>query len=87
MQALGPSLTPRESPLLHLDTEDEEEERPVPAPRAVAPRVLGVSPPHATLLLDQPRAPADLASKFRLIELRGSDVSANQVSTALIVLI
>jgi hypothetical protein len=55
---LGPALTPRESPLLHLDGDTEEDE--------------ASSPPHATIQSVAAPDPAVLASKFRLIELRGA---------------
>jgi len=91
MQGLGPSITPRESPLLRLDGDtdydDEDNNRP-PSPLAVpvaAPRLLHASsPPHATLLLHESAAPpiigadsAAVASKFKLIDLqhRDSDVT------------
>jgi hypothetical protein len=90
MQGLGPSITPRESPLLRLDGDtdydDEDNNRPptpLEAPVA-APRLMHASsPPHATLLLLNESPPSiitdsvNVASKFKMIDLqhRDSDVT------------
>lgn len=88
MQGLGPSITPRESPLLRLDGDtdydDEDINRPptpLEAPVA-APRLMNASsPPHATLLLHESQPiitdSVSVASKFKMIDLqhRDSDVT------------
>jgi hypothetical protein len=89
MQGLGPSITPRESPLLRLDGDtdydDEDNNRPptpLEAPVA-APRLINASSPsHATLLLLSETQPiitdsVSVSSKFKMIDLqhRDSDVT------------